>query len=247
MKDLRKILLLIVTAFMISCQGSSDTSSGCKNGSEIIVTKTKQINKFDKIKISNFSYVYYTQADSVSCIIETDDNLQGQVETLVLNKKLIIKNKIDICPSQLIIHLTSPELHEVEIAGSSNFTAQEALDTDTLNLLLTGSTGHITFTGLNANYLSAIIETSGSIKGDGKAKNIYANIKGTSSTLNDINLQDLYSKDGTAIIEGNGKISVNVWNKLKALITGNGWIYYVGDPQEKDFDVLGTGKIERLD
>jgi hypothetical protein len=161
MKNISKLAIaLIAIITMTSCQKTEKNVP--------LSSQVRNTSKFDKIDISGPITVYYLQTDSFSIKVEAPKNIMNDVETNINNGTLSI-NYMDkdyqydqYNEANIYVYVTSPDLVSVIQESSGSFMSKKRVDTDDIDLCVTGS-GDITFNDIICDNINSRVQGSGDI------------------------------------------------------------------------------------
>ncbi|MFC1663311.1 head GIN domain-containing protein [Patescibacteria group bacterium] len=213
-------------------------------GSGVLASETRDVTDFDKVEISGQGTLIIDQSGEETLKVEADDNLLDRIETEVDNNTLKIRVKTPwlfgiIWPrSEITYHLTVDDLSKVSISGSGKIRT-DSLDSESLDISISGS-GNADMT-LDVKNLDINISGSGKFTLDGNATEQDVNISGSG----DYDGKDLISETASFKVAGSGKGIVNVTNTLDVEISGSGSVEYLGDPEDVNQSISGSGKISK--
>jgi hypothetical protein len=191
-------------------------------GSGIIVTQDRAVGAFVSIDMRAVADIYLTQGGVQSLEIETDDNIIGHISTTVSNGVLIITSDVDYTTQHGVeITITIPDIENLEVSGVGTITGQNAFTLTNITLTVDG-VGEITVFGT--------------------ADALVANLEG----VGEIDAENLVSQSAVVDISGVGDVYVNFVQGLDATISGEGDIYYLGDPQLINENITGLGSLIAL-
>jgi len=234
-------LLFIVFQIFTSCIYSNQH---VVQGSHQLINQRIDIDNYDEVILNIPGEVYYQQfSDSAPYLqIHTDDNIFNAMDVKVQNNKLILDVKKDsiLRPSKLTIYTCSHNINQVSVRGSGKMILKGEVNSNDLDLKITGS-GNLIADSLLCNNLSVNITGSGNAHLTGASNQSSYKITGSG----DIKAFDFFVQNLTCGISGAGNIEVFVSNKLDVNITGAGNIIYRGEPQSIDKKITGSGKIKQ--
>ena len=184
--------------------------------------ETRATEPFSAIGVSAPITVYLTQGDAYSLVIEGDEAVITQLETVVENGSLKLRQKT----------------HE-HIRGMGKVKAYVTAR-DLTALAISGS-GDIIATTLRTGDVKLAISGSGDIVVAGKADSLDASIAGSG----DLRARDLEVADAKVSIAGSGDVATWTRSNLSVSIVGSGDVTYVGDPAVHQ-SVLGSGSVRRV-
>ena len=217
--------------------------NGCSarsvKGSGNVISESKQVSEFNKIRLEGQGKVVLTQGNQSSLEVTTDDNILPSIETEVKNGKLIISHEKgkNLRPTKLNYIITVKDLEGVSISGSGDINGNDEFYSDSFYADIAGS-GNISIK-VSANRLESSISGSGSIYLSGSTNSYDASITGSG----DVDAFDLRARDSSVVITGSGNCRLSVSDKLRAKITGSGDILYKGRPQISQ-SITGSGKVK---
>ena len=240
-------LFLLSTAWVLSGVFTSGCIvidlNGCSaqsvKGSGNVISESRQVPEFNKIRLEGRGKVVLTQGNQSSLEVTTDDNILPSIETEVKNEKLIISHEKgkNLRPTRLNYIITVKDLQGASIAGSGDITGKSRFVSEDFYTYISGS-GDIRLE-LNTAHMTSDIAGSGSIHLSGKADVHQASITGSG----EINAFDLETQNASLSITGSGDCKVNASEKLQAKITGSGDVLYKGHPQVNK-TITGSGSVK---
>ena len=165
-----KILKLFVTLFagatLISCSSAMHSSSGSnsvysntndcdcgssdKNPSKIM--KEFDVKPFNGISASSGIKIHYTQADTRSVLIETDEETMKRLEVETVSGRLALRLKQDKADMKIqiqhindnchiVAYISAPDLNEVNLSGWASLNAPEFSNTSDFKFSGSGASG----------------------------------------------------------------------------------------------------------
>ena len=167
---MKKILLLSVVVLGML------TSCSC-HGLKVHYSKTdphgiqeRDLKGFERIEQLGSLDVKYAQADSFSVRVEAPVKVLDDVETYVTGNKLVVRMKgegklLNLGVSDadgVTVFVTSPDFLGIELKGSGDFEANGLVDTDNLDITLSGS-GDIRFDDIICDRVNVSLVGSGDV------------------------------------------------------------------------------------
>lgn len=211
-------------------------------GSGRVIKQERNVSNFDELSSSLPAKVELRQGDKEGVFVETDDNLQENIETVVEGGRLKLRMKEkNTYPktNTLLIVVYFKQLKEISLGGSGKMTV---LPMNAANLKLDlGGSGAIELQQLTGDSLKASIGGSGQINVQGTVSSISASIGGSGN----INAEKLAAKDVKISIGGSGSVKTWATEKLNVSIGGSGNVRYFGDPMLTK-SIGGSGAVTRL-
>ena len=217
--------------------------SPAERGSGKIITQTRNVQDFTKIRLSYPAQVFISQGETESLTIEADDNVAAAIRTQVVNGVLDISNLHDhlmtISPTQTPkITIVVKNLAELDFESAGEIQL-DGLKTDALKMLMNGA-GSVKLDNVQLSSLDCNLNGVGSVQASGAADTINVRVQG----LGSFNGGDLHSQ--AAIVNLSGMGSATVWadNNLNADVSGMGSVNYYGNAQvSKTVEGLGSVKF----
>lgn len=232
--------LLFGLLFLISCNPFSKKIIG--NGNIITESRTTAVSP--KIEAVGSFNIKLIKGNEPSISIKTDENLLPYLITESEGDKLKIhvKENYSLNPSSKIeVSITTPELKELDIAGSCNVKGEGKFSgTDDLDIELSG-TGNIQL-AVNYREVDSEISGAGDIELSGETRDSKIRIAGVGNYA----AKDLKSENVKIEIAGSGNANVFASQTLEVEIAGTGNVNYSGNPQIKQ-SIAGSGKIKKID
>lgn len=222
-------IFLIATASVIlsSCVVSEKADKDRGNS----VTRNVSVADFTDVSVSGSTDVHFTQGDKTSVLVKGKEKDVENAEitsndgTLRIRMKSGQKNFFSFSSftsGGIDIYITSPNLREVKVTGSGDFTAKGRIDTDRMGIKISGS-GDVELQDLICDDASIKISGSGGVR------------------INRIN-----TADATMKISGSGSIfmdNVRIGH-AESKISGSGSIVLKGDVKSHKEKVSGSGSIK---
>ena len=161
------------------------------------------------------------------------------------DKELIIRPKdkrIQITPTKFIITTNSTALKEFQVSGSGNCNLGKGLTGDKLEIESAGGCT-IQADSITVNRLNYESAGSGKINLSGTANHVEIESAGA-CTVKAFGLQtNIFDCE----IAGSGNIEITVNKEISAQVTGSGTILYKGNAQQIKKQVVGSGKISKVE
>ncbi len=212
----------------------------CINGEGEKITEVRELSGFSKVDLQIAANVFISQGDEGVITIEAQKNVLNELETRIAGDVLILD--YDHCIRRhdgINIYITSPTIDGLKISGSGEIITETAIETDGMELIISGS-GSINVDKLSTDYAKSVISGSGSIYIGGPNTCNYhqVNISGSG----DLHAYDFQCNDTEIYIPGSGNCWVSVLNTLYVSISGSGDVMYKGNPVVNE-KITGSGNI----
>jgi hypothetical protein len=201
----------------------------------------RNVPAFTAISLGISGDVYLTQGSPQKVVVEAGEAVLENLVTEVKDDVLKIKfeNWTISMNKPVTIWVTVPEVDGLYVSGSGKIIAEGNINTDHIDLDVSGS-GKLAFNDIKAGSVESAISGSGdiSLKGSGEKMEVAISGSGNVSGEN-------FSVAGCEVaISGSGGCRIDATGKLEAYISGSGDIYYYSSPQI-DASVSGSGKIRK--
>ncbi len=208
-----------------------------------ITTKNISLSTYDKIEISGAIGVILFKGKEGSAEVTTDNNIHEFIELKVQGGKLILKSRrgYHLKPTQAIeVRIPVEQISQLHISGSGSFKSEAILDTNDLDLHITGS-GNVSLP-VEGTTVKASISGSGDMYLKGTVEKCYVSISGSGNFFG----KELTVNNAEASISGSGNIQIDVKEMLKARVSGSGGIRFKSKPNTIDFKSSGSGTVRSL-
>ena len=237
MKRISKILSLILF-FCISLFFVLPAMADGIRGNGNIKTETREVGKFDAIKVNGAFTIYLLQDDDYSLKIVADENLMEVITSKVKGDVLYITTEKSISKSkELKLYIGFKHLSGIKANGAISLKSDQVLRFDELDIEINGASS--ADLELSSNRLAIDNSGASTIKLAGKSEEIDIDISGAGS----VNAIALKALKGNINISGVGSGKVYVLDELRVSISGIGSVKYKGDPRvTSDISFLGSLK-----
>ncbi len=215
---------------------------GGVSGSGTFTTQQRKVAGFTSLALELPAKVELVQGETEGVSIETDDNLQALIETVVEGGQLKIRTARHgkgINPKRLNITVHLRTLEKIAIGGSGDVHAAK-LATPRLTISVAGS-GDARIDTLEGETVEASIAGSGDVSLGGRVNEVEARVAGSG----DLRLAKLQAKTVKVRIAGSGDATVWATQALAVSVAGSGDVKYCGDATVSS-SVAGSGSVKRL-
>ncbi|MDU1889228.1 MAG: head GIN domain-containing protein [Dysgonomonas sp.] len=212
-------------------------------GNGNITENTVSISDYKNIEFSGGATLIYEQKTDVEPYlkIEIDENLFPILKIGVNDSTLSIENKENIRATKYVIYTNSSKLAKIGASGSLKAHLKGRLETDKLDLAVSGS-GNIIADSLICNTVISRVSGSGNIILTGKTNTFESHVSGSGKT----DAINLLADNVTCSLSGSGDFTVHAEKTLNVQVSGSGKVNYKGDPQISQ-SISGSGKINKID
>jgi hypothetical protein len=205
------------------------------------VKETRDIKGFTSIGFGIAGNLYVKIGPQFSVELEGEKGDLEEIITELSGERLQIKQenwRFDF-RGKVNVYVTMPEVKGLGVSGSGKAEIQSAVETEDLDLSVSGS-GNIYTAELAVENLECHISGSGNIRpGKGNAKDAEVSISGSGSFYGDMTKCETMEVH----VSGSGNCTCNVTGSLEASISGSGNVTYTGNPRI-DARVSGSGHVK---
>ncbi len=232
-----KLLVLSLVTLLPSCYiDLGDDGIGCESGRGDRLTEQRSLPQFNRITNAIGADIVLRQGQGREFQVTAPQNLLNNVTTQVVNGELIIDFRGCYKNADIDIFIATPQIEGVHNIGSGDIFGDNAWNTETLDLRITGS-GRID-AEFETQSLFAEITGSGVMELYGATGEGDIKISGSG----DIYAFNLESNEQYINISGSGGCEVFVHDLLDVRISGSGDVYYKGHPQVYT-SISGSGGV----
>lgn len=245
----RRTLLAAALAAVAACAAAPMTATAWPFGDERVagsgnvVRQARQVGRFSGIAFGLPGHLELRTGSAESVTVETDDNLQPLVETVVEGDLLRIRparRNLDLRTKNLRIVVTARQVDRLAVGGPGAIDA-DAMRGRELRVELGGS-GRIDVRDIEGDRLSVSVGGSGELRaGGGKVGRMAISIGGSG----DVDLGKVAAERASVSIGGSGDVTVWSRSELRVSIAGSGDVKYYGDPR-LSHSIAGSGAVRRL-
>jgi hypothetical protein len=211
-------------------------------GNGKVVKQTRETGHFTGLALALPGDVEVRTGKTENITIETDENVQAAIETVVEHGTLQIrpvKRDLRIDTRNLKVIVNAKMLDKIAVGGSGS------IDADTLKApKLTfdvGGSGSINVRNVESDAVAVSLGGSGSLKAAGATERLQVSIGGSGK----VSTGKLAARDVSVSIGGSGQATVWAKQSLNLSVAGSGDVGYYGDPQISK-SIMGSGSVKRL-
>lgn len=245
MRLFKNYLVLFALLAISSHLDASSTLIKVVHSHRNLSDESRNVSGFTGISSAGSYNVFITMGSKESLRIEGDTEQISEIETLVEEGILKIRNKKHSGNwsrgnnGKINIYISAKLLKSIILSGSGDIEVSGIVKSNDISTVLSGS-GSISLIVEATNY-SATISGSGEIEVKGKTENAKINVNGSG----DFKGQGLRASVASARVSGSGDISINADKALDAAMSGSGNIRYGGNANVKS-SKSGSGHISKL-
>jgi len=244
MRLFKNYLVLFVLLAISSQLDAASTLITAVNIKVSVADEVRNVSGFSGISSAGSYNVFITMGNTESLRIEGDSEQVSQIETVVEEGTLKIRNKQGTGGwknqnGKVNIYVTAKSLKSIVLSGSGDIKVSGEVKSRDVSTILSGS-GNIALAMDATNYF-ATISGSGGIKAKGNTENAKINVNGSG----DFEGNGLRTSVTSAKMSGSGNISIQADKALDAAMSGSGNIKFGGNASVKS-SKSGSGNISRL-
>jgi len=213
------VVLIVLTGLISACSAPAFQVDAVQ-GSGNVTSETRRLGEFSSIENTIAADVLVSFGDTQAVVVEAEDNLLPNIETVVKGRTLTIHTK----PNTSIAN-TRP----VRI-----FLTMQSLDAADLS-----SSGSIEIDNVEAEKLKLDLSSSGSIRATGTVEVLTVTLNSSGT----IDCEDLRAGSASVTNNSSGKVTVLVQDSLDVTLSGSGRVAYYGDPAEVKQSITGSGSV----
>jgi Putative auto-transporter adhesin, head GIN domain len=207
-----------------------------------VVKESRDIQGFTGLNSSIAADIYVKQASAFRVTVEGQKNILDHLKTEVKNGSLKIsfeKGYSMRYRESLKVYVEAPNFESLDMSGSGNVVAENALSGDKLALHISGS-GDFNLSEVQFKSIDLDLSGSGNIKISGSAESTKLEISGSGN----IKAGSLKTQNTFCRVSGSGDITCQVKQNFEAYVSGSGDITYHGNPTSVKQKVTGSGDIK---
>ena len=245
MKAFLYVLFLSVFITAATQAGSTATTLVKIVKAKKLSGEQRNVSGFKGISSSGSYNVKITMGNKESLRLEGDEDVIKEIETVVEDGVLKIKNKKHYdrtwrsSKGKVTIYITAKALNSITLSGSGDISVDGLIKSTHLTNTLSGS-GRISLSADTEEYIGSI-SGSGEIAVSGSADKANISVGGSG----DFKGQSFKTSEAEINVSGSGNVSIGAEKSLDAVVSGSGDILYSGNPAVSK-KKSGSGNISRL-
>lgn len=242
----RVFSFVMLVAICVACTACYYSSSDL-NADRSFVKRVVKVGYFCKIESYTSADIKYVQGKTSSVRIEGTKSLVDNLDVKQKGETLVISTKGRgirfVGQARLTVYVSSPDITSVYLKGSGEFYAQSNIDTDALDVELSGS-GDVDLRNVLCDNISLRLRGSGDVKAqtiDCAAANLELSGSG------DLDVKMLKARKAVAALRGSGDLDAT----LRGVADVQASLFGSGDLDlnfincgNADIDLRGSGDIE---
>lgn len=239
------MVLVMIACLFLSC--NKESAPDCFQTAGEYTTVARSLDEFSSIELNDYLQIELYDTTSFFVEITAPKNLIPDIETSVNNGKLKIDNKntcnfVRSFKKKITVRIYAPEFSDIQNKGTGNITGLNTIQCSYFKLenrhaagvikvsLHVDSTLIATHTGVSDCYLTGI-STRTSLFNQGLGVVDARNLISDYTFVNNSNINDIY---------------VNCNAYLYAALYFSGNIYYTGNPNDIDKEIVGSGELIKI-
>lgn len=232
-----KLIVITILSFLVT---SCDFDFGRIKGNGVEKTEQRKIGEnFDKLEVSRGLDVIVIQGKTTKVEVTADENLMEYIKTSIKNGTLEITTTESInSQNDILIHVTLPELQEINSSSGSTISTQNSV-TGT-NLIAKATSGSELDLNLEIENIQAQSSSGSSIKLTGKALSVTYK----ASSGSEINAFQLITNEATVQASSGSSIDAYASQLLDAKVSSGASINYQGKPKSVKKTKSSGGSID---
>jgi ribosome-associated translation inhibitor RaiA len=238
MKTTLKLIVLLLTLSLTSCNGNLNLIDGIDGSGNVITEKRNIETPFTKIQASTGVEVILEQGSPSEVEVEVDDNLMKYIVTRVENGTLIVKIDGNINTMEsAIVRVKTKTIEGLESSSGASIKTINKLSGT--SVALKTSSGSTIQADLEYEKVSCESTSGSEIKVSGKALTLDTK----SSSGSEINAKELASNEITAQSTSGSSTTVNPIVLLNAKASSGSSIDYVKEPKKVVKEETSGGSV----
>lgn len=238
MKTTLKLIVLLLTLSLTSCNGNLNLIDGIDGSGNVVTEKRNIETPFTKIQASTGVEVILEQGSPSEVEVEVDDNLMKYIVTRVENGTLIVKIDGNINTMEsAIVRVKTKTIEGLESSSGASIKTINKLSGTSVGLKT--SSGSTIQADLEYEKVSCESTSGSEIKVSGKALALDTK----SSSGSEINAKELASNEITAQSTSGSSTTVNPIVLLNAKASSGSSIDYVKEPKKVVKEETSGGSV----
>ena len=238
MKTTLKLIVLLLTLSITSCNGNLNLIDGIDGSGNVVTEKRNIETPFTKIQASTGVEVILEQGSPSEVEVEVDDNLMKYIVTRVENGTLIVKIDGNINTMEsAIVRVKTKTIEGLESSSGATIRSKSTLRGTYLTVK--SSSGATINTDLEYEKVSCESSSGSEIKLSGKALALDTK----SSSGSEIDAKDLAANEITAQSTSGSNTTVNPIVLLNAKASSGSSIDYIKEPKKVIKEETSGGSV----
>ena len=235
MKTKITILLLVIVTAIGACKKENE----CTTGNGDIVQTTRDVGEYNTVTANGALNLTYGQTGVSQVDLYGDSNILPLIKTRLTNTNLTVGTEGSDCyttNNTIEVTLSSPLITSITLNGSGMIVGN-GINQDELYYQSNGSAV------INSSFNLKDFESRSNGTGDASYAGTAESCIFTIAGAGNIYAATLQTDKCTITISGSGDVRIHVNQELNVTITGEGSVYYSGDPGILNTNITGTGQV----
>jgi len=238
-------LLLLLALGLTGCTATLSPAGGQTiEGSGTLAEETRPIGDITTVEMAVPGTLHIELGAASSLRISAEDNLLEWIETEARGGELRIHTTpgVELLPREPIgYYLTVSSLDTLIVSSSGDVEAPDLVATHFSVTI--SSSGSVALRSLQAETLDAELSSSGNLMiGGGQVGRQEISLSSSGSYM----AKDVASLEAQADLSSSGSATLHVQDSLRATLSSNGMLYYLGSPQVT-LDVSSSGQAVQIE
>ncbi len=206
------------------------------------ILEDKELDAFNELVLTGVFNLEIKSGDEYRLVIDADQDVLDYLTVTNKNGTLTISTKDEYKNQQatkIKLYLTCKNLDYIKIGGVGNVTSANVIKSEDMEIIISG-VGR-TSLELETKSLMAKVSAVGEVVFTGNANKATLNISGVGS----FDASDFIVKDMFVTNSGIGNVQVHATEELDLTSSGIGGVTYYGDPERKNINNSGLGKVKQ--
>ncbi|MDX2188799.1 MAG: head GIN domain-containing protein [Bacteroidota bacterium] len=208
-----------------------------------ITFENRPVQEFEDIDLDGMFNVFLSQSDTASVRVETDENLQQLIVVESKDAKLKVYDKDESKKYKHIVmnvYIKAPDIQKLKVdLFESKLTCTGVLKVTDFELNNVSS--GLVYLNINATEFKANFNAFGDMILEGNAETAKFVCSGSGNVNGKKFTAGLFDID----YSGSGNVEVAEIKEISLKSTGNGDIFYKGQPEIRKMEVTGLGRVKK--
>ncbi len=239
-KQMKKTAILLIAMIVSIGYVNAQFWKLGETGNGNVVLKQRKVNRFEEISAASGLNVYIRQGEKEAVTVETDNNLQDNIITVVEDNRLrlYVEDKVKDA-TKFNVYVTFKELKEIAVSSGADLQNKKQFNLPDLKMAV--SSGASLYLDLSAKHLNCSVSSGASAKLKGDA----ILFKASASSGGHLNASKLKVQNCQAKASSGANMNLYVLNSLEGRASSGGSIDYSGNPKIKKIKTSSGGHISR--
>ncbi len=206
-----------------------------------VTRETLDTPPFQGVRVSSSIDVYLRQGDQREVVLEADENLHEYIRLEVREGVLVVDTDASIRQAKSKkVYVTLPELKKISVSSSGDVRGESPFRCNRLDISVSSS-GNVDME-VEAREIHCSLSSSGSVRLAGKTGQLIARL----SSSGDLKATEMEADSCDLRLSSSGDARVFVTDRLDALLSSSGDLYYRGKPRISNVRTTSSGRTHAL-